>query len=104
MRKWLLSRGKRVNRVLLFGQSRHYHRVAKDVANTLGVSLVVLVEGYFRPGFITMELDGVNGYSRTLKRYVWQPGSPYSEGMKPEITRWHFQKIVWHSNWHYLAL
>jgi capsular polysaccharide export protein len=30
-----------------------------------------LEEGYFRPGFMTMELDGVNGNSTTLDRFSW---------------------------------
>jgi capsular polysaccharide export protein len=38
-----------------------------------------LEEGYFRPGFMTMELDGVNGNSTTLDRFSW-------DGPKEHIT------------------
>ena len=60
-----------VDCIVLFGQSRYYHVIAREVAAESGIAVVVLEEGYFRPGFITMELDGVNGYSRTLQRFRW---------------------------------
>jgi capsular polysaccharide export protein len=65
--------------VVLFGQSRAYHQVALKAANQLGIQVVVLEEGYFRPGFMTMELDGVNGNSTTLDRFSW-------DGPKEHIT------------------
>ncbi len=61
----------KVDVVVLFGQSRAYHQVAIHAANQLGIQVVVLEEGYFRPGFMTMELDGVNGNSTTLDRFTW---------------------------------
>ena len=65
--------------VVLFGQSRAYHQQALQVANQLGIQVIVLEEGYFRPGFMTMELDGVNGNSTTLDRFSW-------DGPKEHIT------------------
>jgi capsular polysaccharide export protein len=61
----------KVDVVVLFGQSRAYHQQALQVANQLGIQVIVLEEGYFRPGFVTMELDGVNGNSSTLDRFSW---------------------------------
>lgn len=61
----------KVDVVVLFGQSRAYHQQALMAAKQLGVQAIVLEEGYFRPGFITMELDGVNGNSSTLDRFRW---------------------------------
>lgn len=99
--------------VVLFGQSRQYHKAASDVAKSLGLPVVVLEEGYFRPGYITMELGGVNGYSTTLQRYQWHPlamvkgsmGSILPPGdMQPDISPWHFQKMAWHASQHYIAL
>lgn len=58
-----------VDVIVVFGQSRHYHKVAIQVANSLGIALVVFEEGYFRPGFITLELNGVNAKSSTLEQY-----------------------------------
>lgn len=60
-----------VDSVVLFGQSRAYHQQALKAANQLGIQVIVLEEGYFRPGFMTMELGGVNGSSTTLDRFSW---------------------------------
>jgi len=97
--------------VVLFGQSRHYHARARATAEAKGLTLVVLEEGYFRPGFMTMELGGVNGYSTTLQTNVWDP-ELQEEGpailpkgpLEPHQTRWHFQKMAWHASTHYLAM
>ena len=97
--------------IVLFGQSRQYHSVAKSAAQARGLKLIVLEEGYFRPGFMTMELGGVNGYSSTLQRYLWDPTlHPLTEGVQPsgsvapDITSSHFQKMAWHASCHYLAM
>jgi capsular polysaccharide export protein len=97
--------------VVLFGQSRRYHQEALAIAKARGIAAIVMEEGYFRPGFGTMELDGVNGYSSTLYRYTWQtevmgtmPVAQTEEGIRPDISPWHFQKMAWHAANHYLAL
>jgi capsular polysaccharide export protein len=68
-----------VDVVVLFGQSRAYHQAAIKVSNSLGIQVIVMEEGYFRPGFMTIELDGVNGKSTTLDRFSW-------DGPKEHIT------------------
>jgi capsular polysaccharide export protein len=107
-----LSRLK-VDCVVLFGQSRRYHQVAVPMASAAGIPVVVLEEGYFRPGFVTMELGGVNGYSTTLDRYVWQPIALAERGLvtnaqpgsiAPDVSPWHFQKMAWHASRHYAAM
>lgn len=92
--------------IVLFGQSRYYHRVAIELAQALGIEIVVLEEGYLRPGFVTMELDGVNGYSRTLARYRWQstPENPALSLPRPEPEPWLFQQMCWFAARHYLAM
>jgi capsular polysaccharide export protein len=97
--------------VVLFGQSRRYHQSALAIAKARGIATVVMEEGYFRPGFGTMELGGVNGYSSTLFRYTWQTEvmstadpDAEKEGIRPDISPWHFQKMAWHAANHYLAL
>jgi capsular polysaccharide export protein len=101
-----------VDCIVLFGQARLYHETALEVAAAAGIPVVVMEEGYFRPGFVTMELGGVNGYSTTLQRYVWEPparaelyaGDAASSGVQPDVVPWHFQKMAWHASQHYLAL
>lgn len=89
--------------IVLFGQSRYYHKVALERARALDVPVVVMEEGYFRPGFVTMELGGVNGYSTTLDRFDWAPANG-GDVPQPDLCQRHFQKMAWHASQHYLAL
>jgi capsular polysaccharide export protein len=110
-----LLEGEEIDCIVLFGQSRTYHAQVRTLASRQQVQMVVMEEGYFRPGFMTMELDGVNGYSTTMQKYRWRApmqsvdgtratASPRIEPSKPDISPWHFQKMCWHATWHYLAL
>ncbi len=54
----------RVTDIILFSDSRPYHRVAKQVAERQGINLFAFENGYLRPDWITLELGGVNGNSR----------------------------------------
>ena len=90
--------------VVLFGQARAYHAAAIAAANLRERVVIVMEEGYFRPGFVTMELDGVNGFSRTMARYLWSPEAGSEAGIQPDITPRHFQKMTVHATRHYLAL
>jgi len=92
--------------VALFGQSRPHHASALTMARSLGVPVVVFEEGYVRPGFATMELDGVNGHSTTLDRYRWcsgpgnvEPAWPMSDALGG--LQW---RMAWHAMWHYGSL
>ena len=44
---------------------------ARRVADLRGVRTYVLEEGYLRPHWLTLELDGVNGYSRLNRDRDW---------------------------------
>ena len=55
--------GAEIDHVILFGAERPAHRVARSVAAEKGVDLVVLEEGYVRPGYITVERGGNNASS-----------------------------------------
>jgi capsular polysaccharide export protein len=99
--------------VVLFGQSRSYHAKAIAVALVQKIHVVVLEEGYFRPGFMTMELGGVNGHSTTMQHYLWRPVALVQEdcaslvpldGLQPDISPRHFQKMAWQATRHYAAM
>ena len=98
--------------MVVFGQSRRYHERAKNYAIEAGLPLVVCEEGYFRPGFITMELGGVNGYSNTMNRFVWRRSGIVSNGLpvlpqgtvQPDVVPWHFQHMAWYAAMHYWAM
>src|SRR5205807_4527216 len=55
---------RQIDLVLLFGDCRPIHRVARSVAQQYGIQVGAFEEGYIRPNFITCEQFGVNGYSR----------------------------------------
>lgn len=50
--------------VIGYGDSRFYHRVARDVCARTDVSFWGLEEGYVRPGYVTFEEGGNNANSR----------------------------------------
>jgi capsular polysaccharide export protein len=87
--------------VVLFGQSRAYHEVAIAAASSLGLSCVVLEDGYFRPGFITMELGGVNGNSTTLDNVEVAADSPW---LNPLPTKHPFLRAIYFAGIHYGAM
>lgn len=49
--------------ICVYGDCRLYHRIAKRVADELGLGFYAFEEGYIRPNHITFERNGVNGYS-----------------------------------------
>lgn len=50
--------------IILFGDCRPLHRIAVAQARQRGILVHVFEEGYVRPGYITLEEGGTNGYSR----------------------------------------
>ncbi len=55
--------GRQIDRIYLFGDCRSYHRQAITIARRLNIEVYVFEEGYVRPNYITLERDGVNGFS-----------------------------------------
>jgi capsular polysaccharide export protein len=60
-----------VGDVILFGDCRPLHRAAIRVAQSRGLRVWVVEEGYFRPDWITFEEGGVNGYSSLPRDPAW---------------------------------
>lgn len=92
--------------IVLFGQARIYHTTAVRIARQLGLTVIVLEEGYFRPGYITMELDGVNGYSTTLNSYRWAPDQPGAsvQVKPPRTTEGQYWQMARYAMGHYWAM
>jgi capsular polysaccharide export protein len=59
-----LLKERQIDVVLLFGDCRPIHSLARQVALRAGVRIGAFEEGYVRPNFITFERYGVNGYSQ----------------------------------------
>ncbi len=60
--------GRDIDRVYLFGDCRRYHRQAIEIARRLGIEVYVFEEGYVRPNYVTLEKDGVNGYTSACEK------------------------------------
>ena len=56
---------------LLFGDRRPVHRPAVDHGSALGIRSHVFEEGYFRPYWVTLEREGVNGHSLLPRDPDW---------------------------------
>lgn len=57
--------------ILLFGDCRPLHRAAHGMAKLRGIDIHVFEEGYIRPHWMTMELEGVNGNSTLPRDPKW---------------------------------
>jgi capsular polysaccharide export protein len=78
--------------VILFGDCRPIHRVARSIAQRRGLELAAFEEGYIRPNFITFEKFGVNGYSsmpRTADFYKSLPDQQVAIEREVGSTFWH---------------
>jgi capsular polysaccharide export protein len=68
----ILKRG--VTDVIAYGDSSPYAADALMLARSLGVRRHVLEQGYFRPDWVTVERDGVNGNSPLPRDPEWYLG------------------------------
>jgi capsular polysaccharide export protein len=60
--------------IILFGDTRPLHIEAIRVAKSFHCQVYVYEEGYLRPDWVTMEKNGVNGYSELIiknKEFNW---------------------------------
>jgi capsular polysaccharide export protein len=92
--------------ILLFGDCRPYHVSARRIAALRGVRTHVLEEGYLRPHWMTLELDGVNGYSRLARKKEWileQARALPPEPFLPPITA-SFPRRIRDTARHYIAV
>jgi capsular polysaccharide export protein len=64
-------RDNRITDILLFGDCRPYHVTARRIALMRNVRTHVLEEGYLRPHWMTLELEGVNAHSKLSRDPAW---------------------------------
>jgi capsule polysaccharide modification protein KpsS len=74
-----LIRDRGIQAIVLFGDCRPLHRAAIARARAIDCPVFVFEEGYLRPDFVTLERDGVNGYSKVPK----DPG--FYNGIEPRL-------------------
>ena len=59
-----ILRERRINAVVTFNDTLPLQRMALDLADARNLHTFVLEQGYLRPFWVTLERDGVNGFSR----------------------------------------
>ncbi|MGI9218488.1 MAG: capsule biosynthesis protein [Hydrogenophaga sp.] len=91
-----------IDLVLLFGDCRGIHQVAREVAEARGIQVGVFEEGYLRPHFVTLEPHGVNAHSllpRNPVTYLNQADLPAFEREDLGNPYWY---MVWWGFWYFL--
>ncbi len=95
----------RIDALVLFGQHRPVHEVARAVAARLGLPVFVFEEGYLRPDYITLEEGGVNGLSsvpRRAEQLRFLPSAP--PAARPEPTDQRFMHMAWYATCYSIAM
>ena len=96
-------RDHRITDLVLFGDCRPYHVSAHGMASLRRIRTHVLEEGYLRPHWMTLELDGVNARSKLSRVKTWFRQEAMRlppEPVLPPITA-SFARRVRDSYWHY---
>jgi len=90
---------------IVFGDRRPVHRPAVEAAPTRGVRTHVFEEGYFRPFWITLEREGVNGQSLLPRDPTWflETGRRLPELPAPRRFKSNFRVRATHDVLYHLA-
>jgi capsular polysaccharide export protein len=89
--------------LLVFGDCRPYHVAAIKIAQARGIRVHVLEEGYIRPDWMTLERDGVNGYSRMPTNPEWFVETAKNLAPRPQLSHVtaSFKRRTHDGFWHY---
>ncbi len=59
----MFVRRNQIHAIVVYGDCRRYHSIAKDICSHQNIEFWAFEEGYIRPNFITLEKGGVNANS-----------------------------------------
>lgn len=90
---------------ILFGDRRPVHRPALEHGEACGVRTHVFEEGYFRPYWVTLEREGVNGHSLLPRDPDWfrETGARLDDGPVPVVFYSPFHKRAIHDVVYHVA-
>ncbi len=96
-------RDHQITDLLLYGDCRPYHVSAHGIAAVRGVRTHVLEEGYLRPDWMTLELEGVNARSTLSRDKSWFLAEATHLPPEPELPpiTSSFRRRLRDSYWHY---
>lgn len=92
----------RIHCVVVYGDCRFYHKVARQVAKILNIDFWVLEEGYLRSGFVTLEQGGCNANSSLFAQpeaFLKAPAQPMKVATPVGPT---FLKRTWFATDYYI--
>ena len=89
---------KRIDAVVVFGQTRPVHAAARAVVSEAGAELFVFEEGYLRPDYVTLESGGVNGYSGMPRCPAFYGSLPDASPRQARPTHQHFSTMAWYAS------
>lgn len=77
----------KISDAVLFGDSRPIHQALLPSLRLAKINIYVFEEGYFRPHWVTLEKDGVNGYSPHMNTPAskWQSQSTHTPPLADPI-------------------
>lgn len=89
--------------LILYGDCRPYHLVAHGMAKLRNIRTHVLEEGYLRPDWMTLELEGVNARSPLSRDKAWFLTEARRLKPQPELPHItaSFNRRARDSYWHY---
>ena len=93
----------RVDGIVCFGDCRHYHSVAAELAALMGIPFFAFEEGYVRPNYITLERSGVNMHSLLPRSADFYRSLPEIEIPNPRATNASFGRAALCAMAYYLA-
>lgn len=98
-----IMRERGITDLLLFGDCRPYHLKAHGIAKLRNIRTHVLEEGYIRPHWMTLELDGVNARSpiRRNKEWIYAEASKLDAGPELADVTASFKRRARDSYWYY---
>ncbi|MFM7784902.1 MAG: capsule biosynthesis protein [Gammaproteobacteria bacterium] len=96
-------RERRIDLILLFGDCRPVHRVARQVAESMGLELGVFEEGYIRPHYVTLERHGVNANSHISRSPLFYLNRPTEEAQPAQRVEGAFWSTALWAILYYLA-
>lgn len=92
LRAYLARHG--IDGIVCFGDCRHYHQVAAELAAVLGIPFFAFEEGYIRPHYITLERGGVNMHSLMPRNADFYRSLPEVSVPTPLPTKPSFMRVA----------
>ena len=92
-----------IDTVMLFGDCRRYHQIAHRIAREHGAQVGVFEEGYFRPNYVTLEREGVNGFSPLPDKPIFYLNSISPRAVRTEPVGNTFWYAAWWAFVYYTA-